>query len=199
MSNFFISYHFSKTKFQLYRLNIMKILCLNLFFLFISLSSFSQSYFTAVGVRLGTDWGMSFQQKIYKHLTAEAIFQSSFFREELMLTIIPEYHFPLVSKRLNLYLGAGFHKGFITSSDPVYNPPRGITTLAGAEITLAGFTISYDFKPAFNLSGGENSWYSQTALSIRYVIIRQKAFKKMKRKRARKKKRKERAKAHNKK
>ncbi|MEN8119390.1 MAG: hypothetical protein ABFS35_03545 [Bacteroidota bacterium] len=162
-------------------------------------SSFSQSYFTAGGVRLGTDWGISFQQKIYKHLTAEVIFQSSFFREELMLTIIPEYHFPLVTKRLNLYLGAGFHKGFITSSDPVYQPPHGITTLAGAEITLAGFTVSYDFKPAFNLSGGENPWYSQTALSVRYVIIKQNAFKKMKRKRTRKKKKKERAKAHHKK
>ena len=153
----------------------------------------AQSYFTSGGVRFGTDWGITIQQKVLKHTTVEGIFQSSLFREELMLTVIPKYHFPLISKRFNAYLGAGYHHGFVTSSDPIYNSPYGITAIAGAEFTIARFTVSYDYKPAFNLYGGEHSWYNQSALSVRYVFVKQNAFKKMEKKRKKKNKQKQRA------
>ena len=166
---------------------IISILLINLFF-----ACFSQSYFTAGGARFGTDWGISVQQKLFKHVTAEGIFQSSLFREEMLFTGILEHHFPVISKRFNIYTGAGFHQGFITSQDPAYDPPRGLTIIAGAEITLARFVISYDFKPAVNFTGGEYPWYSQTALSLRYVIIKQDAFRKMLKKRKRKHKQKNR-------
>jgi len=156
-------------------------------------SFYSQSYFTAGGARFGTDWGISIQQKVFKHTTVEGIFQSSLFREELMLSVMPEYHFPVLSKRLNVYLGAGYHQGFNTSSDPVYPSPYGITVVAGAEITLARFVVSYDYKPAFNLYGGEHSWYNQSALSVRYVFVKQNALKKFQRKREKMKKKKKRA------
>ena len=167
------------------------------FFLIIILSficsiSFSQSYFTAGGARLGTDWGLTFQQRLLKHTTAEGIFQSSLVREELMMTGLVEHHFPLITKRLNLYLGAGFHKGFVTDKTAVYQSPYGMSVIAGAEFTIARFVISYDYKPAFNFSGGENSWYSQTGISVRYVFIKQNVFKKIKRRKERERKRRER-------
>jgi len=158
----------------------------------IPLFSFSQSYFTAGGARLGTDWGLTFQQKILKHTTAEGIFQSSLVREELMITGLVEHHFPLITKRLNLYLGAGFHKGFVTDNTAVYQSPYGMSVIAGAEFTIARFVISYDYKPAFNFSGGENTWYSQTGVSVRYVFIKQNVFKKIKRRKERERKRRER-------
>ena len=141
---------------------------------------------------MGTDWGLTFQQRLLKHTTAEGIFQSSLVREELMITGLVEHHFPLITKRLNLYLGAGFHKGFVTDKTAVYQSPYGMSVIAGAEFTIARFVISYDYKPAFNFSGGENSWYSQTGISVRYVFIKQNVFKKIKRRKERERKRRER-------
>lgn len=157
-------------------------------------SSFSQSYFTAGGARLGTDWGLTFQQRILKHNTAEAIFQSSLVREELMLTGLFEHHYPLITKRLNVYLGVGFHKGFVTDNSANYQSPYGMSVIAGAEFTIARFVISYDYKPVFNFRGGENSWYSQTGVSVRYVFIKQNLFKKIKRRKERERKKRERIK-----
>jgi hypothetical protein len=158
----------------------------------ISKETEAQSYFTAGGARLGTDWGISMQQKIFNHTTVEGIFQSSFFREELLLTVIPEYHFPLITKRLNLYAGAGLHKGFHTSSEPEYESPFGMSLIGGIEFTFARFVFSYDYKPVINFTGGENKWYNQTGITIRYVFIKQNAFKKMKRKRDKRKRKEER-------
>lgn len=152
----------------------------------------AQSYFTAGGVRLGTDWGISIQQKILKHATLEGIFQSSFFREEMLLTVIPEYHFPLISKRLNVYTGIGLHKGFLTSSQTDYDSPFGMSLIGGIEFTFARFVFSYDYKPVINFKGGENKWYNQTGISVRYVFVKQNAIKKLKRKRNKRKKKEER-------
>ncbi len=164
------------------------------FFVFIIRISYAQSYFTAGGARLGTDWGLTFQQRLLKHTTGEFIFQSSLVREELMLTGLLEHHFPLVTKRLNVYLGAGFHKGFVTDNTAAYDSPYGMTVIAGAEFTIARLVISYDYKPAFNFNGGENSWYSQTGVSVRYVFVKQNVFKKIKRRKERERKRRERIK-----
>lgn len=172
----------------------MKFFFINLMLLHITLIAFSQSYFTAGGARLGTDWGLTFQQRILKHNTGEVIFQSSLVREELMLTGLFEHHYPLITKRLNLYLGAGFHKGFVTDNTVTYQSPYGMTVIAGAEFTIARFVISYDYKPAFNFSGGENNWYSQTGVSVRYVFIKQNFIKKIKRRKKRERKRRERIK-----
>ena len=172
----------------------MKVIFISLCSIFFFNISVAQSYFTAGGVRLGTDWGLTFQQRLLKHTTGEFIFQSSLLREELMLTGLAEHHYPLITKRLNLYLGAGFHKGFVTDNTVIYNSPYGISIIAGAEFTIARFVISYDYKPAFNFSGGENSWYSQTGVSVRYVFIKQNVFKKIKRRKERERKRRERIK-----
>ena len=69
-----------------------------------------------------------------------------------------------------------------------------MSIIAGAEFTIARFVISYDYKPAFNFSGGENSWYNQTGVSVRYVFIKQNIFKKIKRRKERERKRRERKK-----
>jgi len=164
------------------------------FSLFVIQFSYAQSYFTAGGARLGTDLGLTFQQRFLKHTTGEFIFQSSLLREELMLTGLLEHHFPIITKRLNFYFGAGFHKGFGTDNTRAYNSPYGMSVIAGAEFTVARFVISYDYKPAFNFSGGENSWYSQSGISIRYVLVKQNFIKKIKRRKEREKKRRERIK-----
>jgi hypothetical protein len=154
---------------------------------------FSQQYMTAGGLRLGTDWGLTVQQRIAKNATIEGILQSSLQREEFMLTALYERHYPLVFRGINLYVGGGLHKGWIDEPLNLEFPdaeqakdPFGITLVGGAELTLGRFNFSYDFKPAINLSGGEKTFYSQTGVSIRYVFLKNKVYKDLQKEKRRK-------------
>lgn len=164
--------------------------------LLVSLPVFSQSYMTAGGLRLGTDWGLTVQQRIAKSTTLEGIIQSSFQREEAMVTLLVEQHYPVVFRGLNLYVGGGFHKGWNSQPVSLENPngvkdPMGLTLIGGAELTIARLNISYDFKPAVNIVGGDNGIYIQSGVSVRYVFLTNKVYKdlqKDKRKKERQKK-----------
>ncbi len=158
-------------------------------------SANAQSYMTAGGLRAGTDWGLTVQQRLTKSITVEGIVQSSLQREEVMVTALAEKHYALVFRGLNIYTGAGLHKGWLSgqSSEPVpvdFKNPFGLTFIGGAELTLGRLNFSYDFKPAINVTGGERRFYTQTGVSIRYVFLTNKQFRK-KQKAKRKKKRKE--------
>lgn len=153
---------------------------------------FAQSYNTALGMRLGTDWGVTVKQRVAKTASLEAIIQSSLQREETQITLLGEQHFPLISRRFNIYAGGGLHKGWATrdgaEGDPDYKDPFGLSLIAGIEASLGRLNLSYDFKPAVNLSGGSHTIYSQTGISLRYVIVKRpwlKADDKSKRKRQR--------------
>lgn len=134
-----------------------------------------QAYDTALGMRLGTDWGVTVQQRVAKRTTIEAIVQSSLQREEAIVSLLGEQHFPLVFRNFNIYAGGGFHKGWINTpadSDVVYENPFGVSFIAGIEFSLGRLNVSYDFKPTINFVGGENKVYTQTGISLRYIIIR---------------------------
>jgi hypothetical protein len=144
---------------------------------------YSQAYMTSAGLRAGTDWGISLQQRISKSATLEGIVQSSLQREEFMVTFLAEQHYPVLFRGLNLYFGAGLHKGWLqkTSSNEIVirsqENPLGISLVGGAELTIGKLNISYDFKPAVNVTGGEKIFYPQTGISVRYVILDNKVFK----------------------
>lgn len=152
----------------------------NILYLFFMLSFLSalraQSYDTSLGMRLGTDWGLTLQQRIAHNITLEMIFQNSFRRDESMATLMVERHIPFLTKRLNLYVGGGVHKGWgpgLRSGADDYRDPFGLTIISGLELTIARINLSYDIKPALNFVGGDNFLYVQTGLSVRYVLIRQ--------------------------
>jgi len=174
----------------------MKKIKLVLFLLSIPFVTFSQSYDLAAGMRLGTEWGFTGKYRFANRASAELIIQSSVVREEMMLTALAEQHFPLVSKRFNFYSGGGFHKGWLQDSPEIQlKNPFGLTFIVGGEATLGRMNVSYDFKPAVNLSGGEQRVYFQSGVSLRYVIDQRKwkedrERNKAKRQKNRKKKRK---------
>lgn len=134
----------------------------------------AQSYDLAFGLRLGTDWGLTAQTRlpiVHKNFAAEGIIQSSFQREEAMLTLLGKQHYPLLTRRINVFAGGGLHKGWNTDEEiQPYADPFGITGIAGAEVTLGRLNLSYDFKPAVNISGGEKTFYTQSGISLRYVV-----------------------------
>lgn len=154
----------------------------------------AQSYDFTGGVRLGTDWGISSQIRLAKKTTAELILQSSLQREEVLITALAEQHSPLISRRFNFYAGGGLHKGWNSATNEItpIKDPFGVTLIAGAEFTLARLNISWDFKPAINLVGGEKKIYTQTGVSLRYVIFKKNHFQKQRKRNQRQKRREER-------
>lgn len=163
-------------------------------FLCFAFSSFSQMYMTAGGLRMGTDWGITIQQRVLDKVSVEAILQSSLQREEVLFTGLVERHYPIISKGFNIYTGGGIHKGWsnTTEGEVAIEDPFGVTFVMGAEMTLGRFNISYDFKPALNVSGGEKSFYTQTGVSLRYVLVKNKVYKNMKKSQKKKKRKKNR-------
>jgi len=152
---------------------------LSLLALLLPLSLFAQSYDAAVGFRLGTDWGATAQVRlpqIHKSFVLEGIVQSSFQRNEGSLTVLGKKHQNILSRRINLFYGAGGHIGWTneinTKTGEVYGRPIGIDGVLGAEITFAKVNISYDFKPALNIGGGAFPLSLSTGISVRYVIAK---------------------------
>ncbi|MEM6318220.1 MAG: hypothetical protein AAF960_11155 [Bacteroidota bacterium] len=149
-------------------------------------SIFAQGYNVAGGIRMGTDWGVTAKYRFDKKMTAEAIIQSSASknRDEVIITALVEKHNPLISKRFNFYTGAGLHKGWnnTVNAETTYQNPFGLTAIAGIEFNLGRTNVSWDFKPAFNLVGGERKMYTQSGISLRYVFEKRPLFNKKKKK-----------------
>jgi hypothetical protein len=140
----------------------------------------AQSYITAIGARVGTDWGLTLQQRLTKRLTIEGIAEKSFARDEVMLTGLVQTHLPLITRHFNIYGGAGIHKGWSTQSREFIDDPYGISFIGGMELTIGRLNFSYDFKPAINFAGGDRRFFTTQALSLRYVLIKDSIFYKKK-------------------
>ena len=138
-----------------------------------------QSYDAALGLRVGTEWGATVQLRVpqlHKNFVLEAIILSSLTKDEGSLTLVGKQHRPLLSRRLNLFYGGGLHAGWNneinTETGQPFNGPKGVTGIVGLEATVGKVNLSYDFKPALNVTGGESILYTHTAVSVRYVIAR---------------------------
>ena len=179
-----------------------------LFILLLPLALAAQSYDFALGLRLGTDWGATAQLRLphlHKNFVLEGILQQSIGRDEGTFTLLGKQHRPLLSRRLNLFYGAGLHAGWSSEVDKetgeTFSGPAGVTGVLGAEITFNRINISYDVKPALNMTGGGSFFSPQTGISVRYVLAKrnglwdkdkEKDMKKRRKKRRREKKRAER-------
>lgn len=168
----------------------MKIRLLTLFLIGTTLGLSAQSYDTAFGMRLGTDWGLTVKQRIAKKTTLEGILQTSLQREEALFTLLGTQHMPFLTRRLNVYAGGGFHAGWgnleTDTEGGVYENPFGLTVIGGIELSLGRLNLTYDIKPAINLKGGEKTVYTQTGISLRYVILKRNWLKKKRRRNRRK-------------
>jgi hypothetical protein len=137
----------------------------------------AQAYITAVGARIGSDWGLTLQQRLTKRITLEGIAESSASRDEVMLTGLLETHLPIFVRHFNLYGGAGIHKGWSTNTRDFIDDPMGLTLIGGVELTLGRINLSYDFKPSLNVTGGERRFFTTSALSARFVLIKDRSSK----------------------
>ncbi len=168
-------------------------------FLLLFLSYFSlnaQTYNTAVGVRAGSGVGVSIVQRVADKTTLEGLVSTKLKKDFLKASILAKHHFPIFVKRFNAYTGGGFHKGWYTKQqennidepfEPIKNP-FGLTLLGGIEVSFGKFNISYDYKPSFNISGGEKAFESENGVTVRYIIFERPTGWELKKKKKKKKK-----------
>lgn len=131
-----------------------------------------QAYFTAAGLRMGSDFGVTVQQRIITRFTLQGIVSSSAVTNQTTGTLLAQMHKPLISKRFNFYLGGGVHNRWQQTAEGTDFQYRGFTAIAGAEMTLGRFNLSWDFKPVYHLNSSEKAFETETAISLRYVFIK---------------------------
>lgn len=174
------------------------LITLALFNLFGLHSAFSQHYGTAFGLRVGNSdsyrsLGLSLQQRIEKKVTIEGIIQTDF-NVNHNLSILGEKHTSILSKRLNLYYGAGpsfgIEESFVKVPDSkeiihTYgNKTVGVDFIGGLELDLAGLSISLDYKPNLNIAGREEFFRGQTGFTVRTILVSHRDQKKNQRSKA---------------
>lgn len=134
----------------------------------------AQKYRTAAGIRLGGDeFGATLQQKLHEKGTIEGIAMIS--SREYSGTALYQWHFPILGKRLNYYLGAGGHVGKLKDQGVF----TGVDGILGIEYKINGlpFLLSADVKPAVHIN--HEDWVKlATGISVRYVILAEKKEKK---------------------
>lgn len=130
----------------------------------------AQKYTTAGGVRFETDrLGFTVQQRILEHTTLEAIAMGS--ERQISGHLLAQQHFPLLGKRLNLYIGAGVHYGNHKDNGTYYGPD--LITGIEYKVNALPFLLSFDFKPSIHLN--YEDWLTpSTAFSLRYVFVKDK-------------------------
>lgn len=146
-----------------------------------TITSFAQHYKTAAGIRLGGGIGLTVQQNIGDKHTLEAIISTRTKGDAPTndFSLLAERHFNLLTRRFNIYLGAGVHASFLQKKLVNYSNMYGASLIGGAEFTMGRLNFSIDLKPAINISRGENQSLidAPIALSARYIIVKRESFK----------------------
>lgn len=154
------------------RINQIRYLVLGVILLNQISPTLSQRYRTAVGIRMGNDVGLSIQQKIAKSWTLEGIVNTTFQNQDVGIKLLGENHHRILGKRLNMYFGAGPHLKY--SYDTVEKLVPGLALIAGLEMTVGRLNASLDFQPSFQFGKVDRVFIPSTAMTIRYVLIKEK-------------------------
>ena len=107
----------------------------------------AQGYITAGGLRIGDGIGFTIQQRVLDRWTAEGILNYQFSKNEAVITGLFERHIPLISRRLNFYVGGGFHTGVNNENAPEFKRPLGLTAISGVELSVNNINVSLISNP----------------------------------------------------
>lgn len=147
------------------------------FLLLFSLTHVSaQKYNTIAGVRIGDDFGISAAQRIANKTTIELNLQPGTFAGRQMTTLIAKQHYPLLTKRLNFFMGAGVYS---RKYNPTYTESpqqintQGLALSFGAEFSLGRLSISTDYLPLVTIAENDSNqrFYTTSGFSLRYILV----------------------------
>ncbi len=163
---------------KMQRNSVRNTICLFVLFCFSSSSQllFSQAYDSAIGIRLGSDFGITAVQRFAKRSSAEIIYEDGLFDSNRNVQLLAKQHLPLISKRINFYTGIGlgyiWHLGRdnnILEQSPI------IPLTLGAELTFGRLNIAADFQPIILFNKfNDNRVIRSSGVSLRYVLIKRK-------------------------
>ena len=146
-----------------------------------------QTYFTTGGIRLGTDFGLTFKQRIQKKTTIEAIlFTDDYASNNMGLVLLADKHRSIVTRNFNMFYGAGLAWKWevIELEAPMGQSRFGIPIQAGIEFTVGRINLSWDYTPILYISRKSNAsstpgFTSLRGLSARYVFLNKKEGKRV--------------------
>lgn len=146
----------------------------------IATTASTQKYNTVGGVRIGDDFGISFSQRIANKNTVELIHQPGTFAGQNMTAAVVKQHYPLLTKRLNFFMGAGIYTRSIPSpyiDEPALGRSNGVALNFGAELSIGRLSISTDYLPlvTLNKNASNQRFYSTSGFSLRYIIVPRKS------------------------
>ena len=159
--------------------------CVALAFIYAT-TAIAQPYTTAVGIRLGGKVGISAQQAIGSKSTVELMGEAGLLSKQTRFTALLERHHRLMFPGLNFYVGAGPHLGVAKLATQAEKGGyerkvfAGVSALAGGELKLRNTLVSIDYKPVFNLVGGQTVFDGGAAISVRYIFANPKPRRKSK-------------------
>ena len=142
----------------------------------------AQSYNTAIGLRIGEDYGATIQQRLTKKVTLQGIYYGGFTNEDVHADLLVQRHFPIFTRRTNIFIGAGVGSHWLyNESDETFGQQRyTIPAIVGFEMSFKRLNLSADITPHFVFNDKKPSSFNRiAALSLRYILIKKKPGKKL--------------------
>lgn len=165
-----------------------------------------QSYNTAGGMRFGSEWGLTFKQRLADRITAELMLTNNYKLYNGAVDLTFQFHNPVLSRRMNFYYGAGAQLAFKDEAVKDNGLAVGVDLIGGLEITINRLNISWDLTPTINVYNHDKPMHFSSAVSARYVInkrnlnpLKKEDREKIKKKRQKEKEKKKKVKAKEKK
>ncbi len=147
-----------------------------LFFICLAQMGYSQAYTTVIGGRIADDYGITLKQRVANRTSIEGLYYGGFTNDPIFTDVLVQQHMPLISKRLNIFIGAGL--GLRWFNDDVVrdiNNEPVIPFVVGADLTVGRLNITADVMPHYILKNeGPNELTNNAAISVRYVLIKRK-------------------------
>jgi len=140
-----------------------------LLFGFVPFLTRAQTYQSTFGLRLDSRaFGLTAVHRIARHTSLEGIGLLEA-KSATGIALVRE-HFPILTRRLNWYVGLGAHVGALKDVGNFW----GVDGQLGAEykFNLLPIHISFDVRPCFHVNGHPDWFEKQTAFSIRYVLVK---------------------------
>lgn len=136
-----------------------------------------QKYNTLAGVRISDDISVMFAQRLLDKHTLEARIGTGITSAEQRYVLLMNRHYPLLSRRFNILLGAGGFYSHTGSLSETQHAHTGVALNAGAELTLGRLSIAVDYQPLVAVPQKSSAPLLQTSsgLSLRYVLVKRKS------------------------
>ncbi len=145
----------------------------------------AQNYKTAIGIRFGSEIGLTIQQIVGKHQTLEGIISTGIRNKDAKVALLWEDHYPMLGKRFNLYYGVGVNFNLPNTQNTSFVRQPGATGLVGAELSFGRYVFSIDTRPIVNFRAGSSQciFENMAAFSVKYILVeREDAIDRLKRK-----------------